>query len=126
MIVSWLRPAAFLIYHVRQPSSKFLRIASWRTCTRYLVAEISSIKSIDVVVTGPSVKTILFQDAAFPVRRDQKLAEARIRVVARPERPVAELLARLDLELPTRTKIIQQVETSTFQIPEQTVPESKM
>ena len=30
MIVSWLRPAAFLIYHVRQPSSKFLRIASWR------------------------------------------------------------------------------------------------
>jgi len=74
----------------------------------------------------PSVKTIPFQDVAFPVRRDQKLAEARIRVVARPERPVAELLARLDLELPTRTKIIQQVETSTFQIPEQTVPESKM
>ena len=74
----------------------------------------------------PSVKTILFQDAAFPVRRDQKLAEARIRVVARPERPVAELLARLDLELPTRTKIIRQVETSAFQILQQTVPETKM
>jgi hypothetical protein len=84
----------------------FLALALWRTleqwmhtkglgtCARKLLAEIGTIKSVDVVL---------------PVRRQEQLHELRLRVVARPERRVAELLARLGLELPTRNRIVQDV-----------------
>ena len=81
----------------------FLALAQWRvleqwmsakglgTCARKLVAEISTIKSMDVIL---------------PVKRGESTAELTIRTVARPERRVAELLTRLDLELPTRNRIL--------------------
>jgi transposase len=81
----------------------FLALAQWRvleqwmsakglgTCARKLVAEISTIKSMDVIL---------------PVKRGESSAELTIRTVARPERRVAELLTRLDLELPTRNRIL--------------------
>jgi transposase len=81
----------------------FLALALWRvleqwmsgkglgTCARKLVAEISTIKSMDVVL---------------PVKRGEQTAELTVRTVARPERHVAELLARLDLELPRRNLIL--------------------
>lgn len=83
----------------------FLALAQWRvleqwmsgkglgTCARKLVAEISTIKSMDVVI---------------PVKRAEGTAELRVRTVARPERRVAELLARLDLELPKRNRILNE------------------
>ena len=61
------------------------------TCARKLVAEIGTIKSMDVVL---------------PVKRGETTAELTVRTVARPERRVAELLARLDLELPTRNRVL--------------------
>ncbi len=81
----------------------FLALAQWRvleqwmsgkglgTCARKLVAEISTIKSMDVTV---------------PVKRGETTAELTVRTVARPERRVAELLTRLDLELPVRNRIL--------------------
>lgn len=84
----------------------FLALAQWRvleqwmsskglgTCARKLVAEISTIKSMDVVI---------------PVQRGGQVAELRVRTVARPERRVAELLQRLELELPTRSRILGEV-----------------
>jgi len=54
------------------------------TCARRLVGEISTIKSMDVVV---------------PVKQGESLTEVTVRTVAKPERRVAELLTRLDLQL---------------------------
>jgi transposase len=84
----------------------FLALAQWRvleqwmsgkglgTCARKLVAEISTIKSMDVII---------------PVKRGETSAELTVRTVARPERRVAELLTRLDLELPARNRILGEV-----------------
>ena len=62
------------------------------TCARRLVEEIATIKSMDVVL---------------PVRRGDTLAQLRLRCVSRPERRVTELLVRLGLDLPTRSRIVE-------------------
>jgi transposase len=86
----------------------FLTLALWRTleqwmhgkglgnCARQLLKEVATVRSMDVVL---------------PVREteSQQTREMRLRVVARPDRPVAELLARLGLELPSAPKIVQNV-----------------
>jgi transposase len=81
----------------------FLALSLWRvleqwmngkglgTCARKLVAQIGSITSMDVVV---------------PIKRESTMTEMRIRTVARPDRPVAELLAQLGIDLPTRNRIL--------------------
>jgi transposase len=81
----------------------FLALAQWRvleqwmsgkglgTCARKLVAEISTIKSMDVII---------------PIKRGEERRELTVRTVARPERRVAELLTRLELELPARNRIL--------------------
>ena len=60
-------------------------------CARKLVAEIGTIKSMDITV---------------PVRRGDTVMELTVRTVARPDRHVAELLTRLGLELPRRNRIL--------------------
>jgi transposase len=82
----------------------FLSLALWRvleqwmrgkglgTCARQLVGEIATIKSMDVVL---------------PVRTQQALTQLRLRVVARPDRMVAELLQHLELYLPQQSRIIE-------------------
>ena len=84
----------------------FLSLAMWRTlemwmkgkglgtCARQLIGEIATIKSMDVVL---------------PVRSDGEQTEIRLRVVSKPDRMVAELLQRLDLQLPIRSKLIENV-----------------
>jgi transposase len=81
----------------------FLALALWRvleqwmsgkglgTCARKLVAEIGTIKSMDVVV---------------PVKRGETTAELTVRTVSHPARHVAELLTRLELDLPKRNRIL--------------------
>jgi transposase len=84
----------------------FLSLVLWRTlemwmrgkglgdCARQLLKEVSTVRSMDVVL---------------PVRDPEGAAtrELRLRVVARPDRPVAELLHRLGLDLPHAPKIVQ-------------------
>jgi transposase len=82
----------------------FLSLALWRTlemwmrgkglgtCARQLVAEIATIKSLDVVL---------------PVKVGQSISELRLRTVARPERMVAELVQRLGLHLPGQSRVIE-------------------
>jgi len=86
----------------------FLSLALWRTlemwmrgkglghCSRQLVKEVATVHSMDVVL---------------PVKphESQEAREARLRVVGRPDRPVAELLVRLGLELPSVPKLVQNV-----------------
>jgi len=84
----------------------FLALAMWRvlemwmkgkglgSCARQLVAEVATIKSMDVVL---------------PIRTKEATTELRLRVVSKPDRMVAELLQRLGLRLPTRSKIIANV-----------------
>lgn len=81
----------------------FLSLALWRvleqwmagkglgTCARRLIEEISTIKSMDVVV---------------PVKQGENVTEVTVRTVAKPERRVAELLTRLNLHLPKGNQIL--------------------
>ena len=82
----------------------FLSLALWRvleqwmrgkglgTCARQLVGEIATIKSLDVIL---------------PIKTGEGVSELRLRLVARPERLVAELLQRLGLPLPEQSRIIE-------------------
>jgi hypothetical protein len=86
----------------------FLTLALWRTremwmrgkglgnCSRQLLKEIATVRSMDVVL---------------PVRETQshQTREVRLRVIARPDRLVAELLVRLGLDLPSVPKLVQNV-----------------
>ena len=86
----------------------FLTLALWRTlemwmrgkglgnCSRQLIKEVATVRSLDVVL---------------PVRetQSQETREVRLRVVARPDRLVAELLVRLGLDLPGVPKMVQNV-----------------
>lgn len=84
----------------------FLALALWRTleqwmnakglgtCARKLIAAIASIKSMDVIL---------------PVERNAQRLDMRLRVVAKPEKDTALLLAHLGLQLPRRAKIIENV-----------------
>ena len=86
----------------------FLTLALWRTlemwmrgkglgdCSRQLLKEVSTVRSMDVVL--PVKETV-----------SQQMREVRLRVVSRPDRLVAELLARLGLDLPTAPKMVQNV-----------------
>jgi hypothetical protein len=90
----------------------FLSLALWRVleqwmhgkglgnCARQLLKEVSTVRSMDVVL---------------PVKESasQETRELRLRVVARPDRAVAELLVRLGLELPTAPKAVQNVVEKT-------------
>ena len=81
----------------------FLALALWRvleqwmqakglgTCARQLLVELDELRSMDVVL---------------PTR---EAGDVRVRVVARPEKPLAELLAHLGLELPTTPKNLENV-----------------
>jgi len=86
----------------------FLSLALWRTlemwmhgkglgdCARELLKQVSTVRSMDVVLP--------VKEAA-----SQQTRELRLRVVARPDRPVAELLVRLGLDLPSAPKSVQNV-----------------
>jgi transposase len=81
----------------------FLPLAMWRTleqwmrskglgdCGRQLLHELDELRSMDVVL--PTVET----------------GEVRLRVVGKPEKPLAELLAHLGLDLPRRPRILENV-----------------
>ena len=104
----WLRP----LYHHKTKRVEahilicFLALALWRTleqwmsarglgnCARQLVAEVATIKSMDVVL---------------PIRQAEETIELRLRTVAKPDRLVAELLHRLGLELPVRSRVVENV-----------------
>jgi len=84
----------------------FLALALWRTLEMWMsakhlggsarkpLAEMAVIKSMDVLL---------------PVQHAQTHTELRLRVVAKPEPHVAQLLAHPGLPLPTRSKIIENV-----------------
>jgi hypothetical protein len=86
----------------------FLSLALWRTleqwmrgkalgdCARQLIKEVATVRSMDVIL---------------PVKEadSQETRDLRLRMVARPDRPVAELLVRLGLDLPHAPKLVQNV-----------------
>jgi hypothetical protein len=84
----------------------FLALALWRTleqwmsakglgsCARKLIDSISTIKSMDVIL---------------PVERSGLRTDLRLRVVAKPEKDTAALLAHLGLQIPRQSKIIENV-----------------
>ena len=86
----------------------FLSLALWRTlemwmrgkglgnCSRQLVKEVATVRSMDVVLPVKEPVT-------------EQTRELRLRVVARPDRPVAELLVRLGLDLPNAPKLVPNV-----------------
>jgi hypothetical protein len=67
----------------------WMRAKGLGTCARQLLLEVSTIRSMDVIL---------------PVKSRGQL---RLRVVARPDKPVAHLLAHLGLALRNSPKIIQ-------------------
>ena len=81
----------------------FLSLVLWRVleqwmrakglgdCGRQLLLELDELRSLDVVL---------------PTR---EVGEVRLRLVARPEKPLAQLLARLGIDLPSQPKIVENV-----------------
>ncbi len=65
-------------------------------CARQLIKEVSTVRSMDVVL------------AARPYAEIEPV-ELRLRVVARPDKMVAEWVAHLGLEFPQSTKIMLNV-----------------
>ena len=128
-----LRP----IYHQRADRTRahilvcFVSLAMWRTlqhwmqaaglgtAPRKLLEEMAEVRSMDVVLpVGPDRQGRKGDGAEsdhHAERSDTRTmdeaggAEVRLRVVARPEKPLAILLHHLDLPLPTRPKRIQNV-----------------
>jgi hypothetical protein len=49
----------------------------------------------------------------LPIRTPQGTTDLQLRVVSKPDRMVAELLQRLGLHLPTRSKIVENVVEKT-------------
>lgn len=100
-----LRP----IFHQKQTRVQahilvcFLALALWRAleqwmrakglgdCARQLLLELDELRSMDVILPTAEAGTV------------------RLRVVAKPEKPLAQLLARLGLELPRAPKIVENV-----------------
>ena len=72
-------------------------------CARQLLEEVATARSMDLLL---------------PVREPgtEQPCELHLRIVARPNRPVAELLHRLGLELPNDPKFVQIHRTSLFTI----------
>lgn len=82
----------------------FLALALWRsleqwmvakglgTCARKLIESISTIKGMDVVL---------------PVEGAGQRTDLRLRVVAKPEKDTAQFLAHLGLQIPSRSKMIE-------------------
>jgi transposase len=101
----WLRP----VFHQKTERVEahilvcFLALALWRTlemwmqgkglgtCARQLLKEVATVRSMDVIL---------------PIKGR---GELRLRVVAKPDRPVAELLHRLGVILPRAPKIVENV-----------------
>jgi len=81
----------------------FLSLAMWRvlemwlsakglgSCARQLLRELDELRSMDVVLPT------------------QEGADVRLRVVAKPDKPLAQLLIRLGIELPNLPKVIENV-----------------
>ena len=81
----------------------FLSLAMWRvlemwmsakglgSCARQLLLELDALRSMDVVLPT------------------QQAGEVRLRVVAKPEKPLAQLLVRLGIELPNVPKVVENV-----------------
>jgi transposase len=90
----------------------FLSLALWRvleqwmsgkglgTCARQLVGEIATIKSMDMIL---------------PIKTVEGVSELRLRTVARPERLAAELLQRLGLTLPEKSRIVENAVANVVQ-----------
>ena len=85
----------------------FLSLAMWRvleqwmsakglgSCARQLLLELDELRSMDVVLPT------------------EESGEVRLRVVARPEKPLAQLLLRLGIELPNMPKVLSNVVPKT-------------
>ena len=85
----------------------FLSLAMWRvlemwmaakglgSCARQLLLELDELRSMDVVL--PTLE----------------IGDVRLRVVAKPDKPLAQLLVRLGIELPTLPKTIENVVPKT-------------
>jgi hypothetical protein len=84
-------------YLVGTPKSQLKQLGD---CARRLIEEVATVRSMDVVL---------------PVRENerQQTRQVRLRVVARPDRLVAELLVRLGLDLPSTPKIVRNVVEKT-------------
>ena len=95
------------VERLRQFGRVYLGLALWRTleqwmrakglgdCARQLLLELDELRSMDVILpTRPA-------------------GEIRLRVVARPEKALAQLLAHLGLDLPRTPKILENVVPKT-------------
>lgn len=104
----WLRP----VFHHKSERVEaqirvcFLALALWRTlepwmrsnglgsCARQRVAAIATIRRMDIVL---------------PLRHGEQSLEIRLRTESKPERLVAGFLHRLDLRLPSRSRVVEKV-----------------
>ncbi len=84
----------------------FLSLALWRSLEMWMLGKGLG-SSARVLINA--VATIRSMDVIVPVRRGDQTLPLRVRTVAKPDPDVAILLAHLGLQLPKRSKIIENV-----------------
>ena len=84
----------FLTLALWRPLAMWMRGKGLGNCARPLRKEVAPVRSLDMVLPVKETES-------------QETRAGRLRVVARPDRPVAELLVRLGLELPSVPKVVQ-------------------
>jgi transposase len=85
----------------------FLALAMWRSLERWLSLSGLGDCARRVIELMTTVRSM---DVVLPVK---DRPEVRLRIVGKPERPMAELLFRMGLGLPTRPKVIENVVEKT-------------
>jgi transposase len=84
----------------------FLALALWRTLEQWMAAKGLGTCARNLI---DSVATIKSMDVILPVERAGQRADLRLRVVAKPDKETAQLLAHLGLQIPRQSKIIENV-----------------
>jgi transposase len=84
----------------------FLSLALWRSLECWMQAKGLGSSARKLV---ESIATIRSMDVVVPVKRGERVIDLRLRTVAKPDKDVAMLLSQLGLQLPTGSKLVQNV-----------------
>ncbi len=84
----------FLTLALGRTLERWMRGKGLGNCARQRLKEVATVRSMDVVLPVKAIE-------------NEQTREVRLRGVARPDRPVAELLVRLGLDLPSAPKLVQ-------------------
>jgi transposase len=84
----------------------FLSLALWRSLEMWMLGKGLGSNARKLIT---AIATVRSMDVVVPVKRGDRIIEVRVRTVAKPDKEVATLLAHLELRLPKRARIVENV-----------------